>query len=235
MLNGPFIEKNRQLRYALLAVPAAVVCYALVIIVLSYTPHTEGAFAHVLKDMTQLSLVVPNIVTLYVVFISIFCAQITTPFSKAFAWRSCPMLTCFGWILIMAALTGIDIGLRQYFGFHLEMPWYRFLAQHQGSWFWYGLLLLLVPCLEECLFRGFIYYGISHSVFGHSGAIALTAYLWATPAGYHHPYWFLVNLLYGFALGCARYHSHSLMPPIAMHILSGLLLFISSSALSIGW
>jgi len=231
MQNGPFIEENKQLFYALLALPAAVICYALVIVVLLYTPHTEYAYDLAIKDLAQFSLVVPNIIALYAIFISILFAQITTPFSKAFAWRTCRVSVWLGSVVGIICLTGIDIALQQYFDLHLDSPWYHLLLQHQASWLWYGLLLFVVPCVEECLFRGFIYYGISRSVFGHSGAIALTAYLWAMPAGYHHPYWLLVNLVYGSVLGCARYLSHSIIPPMTMHVVCGLILFVNSPAM----
>jgi membrane protease YdiL (CAAX protease family) len=235
MQDGPFIEKSKQLLYALLALPAAIICYVLVILLLLYAPHAEYVYDLAIKDLSQFSLVVPNIIALYALFVSMLFAQITKPFGKAFAWRGCSVRAGVGWVALMVCLVGIDLVLQKHLNLRLDSPWYRLLLQHQASWFWYGLLLLVVPCLEECLFRGFIYYGIARSVFGHSGAIALTAYLWAMPAGYHHPYWLLVNMVYGIVLGCARYKSHSIVPPICMHIVCGLVLFLNSPVVPAGW
>ena len=86
-------------------------------------------------------------------------------------------------------------------------------------------VVLLFPIFEEVLFRGFLFAGWSRSKLGVTGAIVLTAVIWAAghaPMGAQRAVALLAS---GLILGLARHKSGSVFVPLAMHIMWNLAAF----------
>lgn len=83
-------------------------------------------------------------------------------------------------------------------------------------------MIVAAPIFEELLFRGFLFQGLRSSVLGGSGAVIVTAALWAVI----HQQYDLVGVLsifaMGLVLGFARWRTGSLLLTIAMHAMANL-------------
>jgi CAAX protease family protein len=86
-----------------------------------------------------------------------------------------------------------------------------------------GLLILLIggciagPIMEEFVVRGFMFRGWSESFVGPTGAILLTAAVWAlnhTQYGWFDRFWIFVS---GVALGHFRWRTNSTWLPVMIH------------------
>ncbi|MDX2215149.1 MAG: CPBP family intramembrane glutamic endopeptidase [Oculatellaceae cyanobacterium bins.114] len=94
----------------------------------------------------------------------------------------------------------------------------------------YLAIIVIAPLFEEIFFRGFLFHGLRYSPIKASGAIVLSAFLWAV---IHVQYeWLDISIIFilGLLLGYARYRTNSLYVPIAMHALNNLL-----SLLQVAW
>lgn len=83
-------------------------------------------------------------------------------------------------------------------------------------------IIIAAPLFEELLFRGFLFQGLRRSALGGSGAVVLTAAIWAL---IHQQYDFLGMFsifAIGILLGLARWRSGSLLLPFAMHVMTNL-------------
>ncbi len=78
-------------------------------------------------------------------------------------------------------------------------------------------LVVAAPLFEELLFRGFLFQGLRQSVLGTSGAIVLLAALWAAIHTQYDLFGMASVFAIGVVLGFARWHSGSLLLPIALH------------------
>jgi len=84
-------------------------------------------------------------------------------------------------------------------------------------------LIVAAPVFEEVLFRGFLQSGLQLSQMQGGLALLLPAFIWA---GIHLQYDFYDMswvFLFGILLGLARWHTDSLLAPLAMHMLVNLL------------
>ena len=76
------------------------------------------------------------------------------------------------------------------------------------------------PVVEEIFFRGFLLQGLRHTFMGDSGAVTLTALLWAV---IHVQYgWYEISIIFamGIVFGYARILTNSIWSPIIMHMVN---------------
>lgn len=99
-------------------------------------------------------------------------------------------------------------------------------STYQTAYFLPLLWLALIvagPLAEEIFFRGFLFEGIRHSRMGAAGAIIITSLLWSSMHGQYDLYGMVIVFMGGLILGYAKLKSHSIYPPIAMHVLQNIL------------
>jgi membrane protease YdiL (CAAX protease family) len=95
---------------------------------------------------------------------------------------------------------------------------------------------VVAPLFEELMFRGFLYRTLAASRLGIVGTILITSLIWA---GLHYPgknligiaYLFLCGLLYGLL----RRRSGSIVPTIAVHSLTNIVVSIGTWGITLGW
>ena len=93
----------------------------------------------------------------------------------------------------------------------------RFVAL---SWF---AIIIAEPIFEEVLFRGFMFRGIQASALGNSGAILITAAVWAVIHIQYDGYLMATTFVLGILFGAARAVTGSLYLTIAMHVVTNLI------------
>ncbi len=93
----------------------------------------------------------------------------------------------------------------------------------------YIAIVGIAPLFEELLFRGFLFQGLQSSPLGASGAIVISALLWAI---LHVQYGLLVIsqiFVFGLFFGVARWRTHSLFIPLSMHCINNFLALLITS------
>lgn len=88
--------------------------------------------------------------------------------------------------------------------------------------FWLALAVA-APVFEELFFRGFLLTGLRRSRLGASGAVLVTALLWAGIHLQYNTYEIASIFLFGLILGAARVRTDSTWTPMLMHGLLNLL------------
>lgn len=88
--------------------------------------------------------------------------------------------------------------------------------------FWL-LIVVAAPITEEVFFRGFFLEGFRRSRMGNTGAVVVTALMWASLHLQYDLYDIGSILLFGLLLGAVRLKSRSLWPCLAMHSLLNLI------------
>lgn len=78
---------------------------------------------------------------------------------------------------------------------------------------------VMAPILEELIFRGFLLKEFSYTFLGTSGAVVLTSLIWALIHSQYDLVYLAIIFVTGLLFGIARVMSHSLLVPIAMHII----------------
>jgi len=84
-------------------------------------------------------------------------------------------------------------------------------------------LVIVAPLVEEIFFRGFLFKGIESSRMGPAGAVIITSLAWSVMHVQYDIYSIASLFLGGLLLGLARLKTHSIFPPIAMHILQNII------------
>ena len=79
------------------------------------------------------------------------------------------------------------------------------------------------PLVEELFFRGFVFKGLLHSFLGGTGAVLVTAIVWASIHLQYDWHGMTVIFLAGLLLGYARLKTNSIYPCFLMHALMNLL------------
>jgi membrane protease YdiL (CAAX protease family) len=86
-------------------------------------------------------------------------------------------------------------------------------------------MVILAPLAEELLFRGLFYWRVSGTAVGPFGAIIAAAAIFAAIHFQYGPAEWAFIFADAILFGLARYHSDSVMLPIAMHVLGNLYAF----------
>ncbi len=105
---------------------------------------------------------------------------------------------------------------------------------------WAPLLWLTVvaaaPVLEETLFRGFLYAGLSRSFVGPVGAVLITSALWAAIHTQYEWVGRAVIFTVGLVLGAARARTRSLLVPLVLHVVQNVAAMTQTAlAVRFGW
>lgn len=90
-------------------------------------------------------------------------------------------------------------------------------------------LVVAAPVFEELFFRGFLLTGLRHSRLGASGAVLLTAALWAILHLQYDHYQVAGIFLFGLMLGAARVRTASTLTPLLMHALLNFLSLLETA------
>jgi uncharacterized protein len=89
----------------------------------------------------------------------------------------------------------------------------------QPAWLFWAAAIIAAPIFEEVMFRGFLFRGFQASFLGTSGAIGLTAVLWAALHLQYNLYGIAFIALTGILFGLARVRTGSLIVPLILHAL----------------
>jgi uncharacterized protein len=82
----------------------------------------------------------------------------------------------------------------------------------------FAAIVIAAPLMEEILFRGFLYRGLSESRIGVVGAIILTSLIWTFMHDSKSAAGMIDTALHGVAWGWLRWYTGSLWTPIACHV-----------------
>ncbi|MEE3003800.1 MAG: type II CAAX endopeptidase family protein [Pseudomonadota bacterium] len=220
--------------YTLAALPAAIILYTLFVLALFHWPKFADTYAISLETISDLSLVIPNIITLYCILVCCILVRVSRPISKMFAFRTFNFKLLLLWSILFFIISIVAGWLKHSFTLPITSDWEIYLFNKKfATLLFLTITIIVVPFLEELLFRGFIFGCLARSIIGSGGAIVITSYLWAIPASYHNPYLLAINLTFGFLLGLARYQSRTVWVPIVLHIISSII--ESSTLMSIHW
>lgn len=132
--------------------------------------------------------------------------------------RAVPQPELLKWLGVLAAYLVVSVVLNWVFG-REEVVEFMLTAWNttQSRWMLWLALVIGAPLFEETFFRGFLFKGLAASRLGTSGAIVLTAALWAS---IHLQYeWYEIGSIFvlGLLLGAARARTGSLLVPFLMH------------------
>jgi hypothetical protein len=97
--------------------------------------------------------------------------------------------------------------------------------------FWIAVVVF-APVFEEIFFRGFLFAGFLNSRVGATGAILLTAVLWALLHATQYGIWELLVILgLGVAFGIVRWRTKPLYASLGMHSLWNLISMVQAALL----
>ena len=198
--------------------PVSVVVYVLVASLITLLHHLHASPLPVAAWM-NVSFAVPAIVALYCILLCFSLVKVGMPLAGFFAYRRLSLTQYTAWFITLVAV--LFLGRIAHIHLHLPLAseWEILLAnQHLATPVFFGLVLFVMPILEEFLFRGILFDGLAATVLGCGGAIVVPAYLWALPASAYNAHLFLLNLGLGLVLGIARWQTKNLWVPIFMHV-----------------
>jgi membrane protease YdiL (CAAX protease family) len=128
------------------------------------------------------------------------------------------------WCLVVLVFAGITDAFTFFLGRPVVLEYMT--STYQTAYFlplFWLALIVVGPLAEEIFFRGFLYEGIRHSRAGAAGAIIITSLLWSSMHGQYDLYGIVFIFMGGLILGYSRLKSHSIYPPVAMHVLQNIL------------
>ncbi len=131
--------------------------------------------------------------------------------------------------LLFSELVGAGLGRPRYPDFLLQI----YATAQPLALFWVAVLLL-APLAEEVYFRGFVYIGLRNSMLGASGAILVTAAIWALIHLQYDVYDKTEIFLLGLFMGWLRYRYNSLLPPLVAHGLINLVALVGLANSGVG-
>ncbi len=94
--------------------------------------------------------------------------------------------------------------------------------------FWLAMVLF-APIFEEVFIRGFLFIGFRQSRLGATGAIILTAVVWALLHIQYNYYEMMLIFFLGIVLGIVRHKTDSLWSPLIIHSFNNLLAMVMVS------
>lgn len=131
--------------------------------------------------------------------------------------------TLLGWIgIAVVFVVAMDV-TTMLFGRDLATDWWMDVYAGAKSPLILGLATVVAaPLFEEAFFRGFLYAGLSRSRLGVTGAILVTAALWALTHVQYGVYEIVQIFIFGLVLGLARHRTDSLFVPLIIHAANNL-------------
>ena len=138
-----------------------------------------------------------------------------------FAIRSAPPLLVLRWLVYTLVLMFLLAVASYTFGFEQSLDW--MVSLYRETSYVAVLVVALVvaaPLVEEILFRGFFYEGLTQSRVGPAGAIVLSSLAWSCLHIQYNLFFIGQVFLLGILFGLARHQTGSLIVPISMHALN---------------
>jgi membrane protease YdiL (CAAX protease family) len=89
----------------------------------------------------------------------------------------------------------------------------------------------VAPIWEELLFRGLLIAGLQPTRLGASGAVLVSAAVWALIHGQYDFYGIATIFACGLLFGAARLRTGSILVPIAMHVVQNALALLETAIL----
>ncbi len=146
------------------------------------------------------------------------------------AWRRVPLWQFAFWIAILLLYIVAWETLARYLG-HQQTPAFMetaYRTTHFLPLLWLAIIVV-APLFEELFFRGFLFAGIAASRLGVTGAVLLTAALWAGLHMQYKLYDMTSVFLLGLMFAIARHRSGSLWPSLSMHIFANLVATVETA------
>jgi membrane protease YdiL (CAAX protease family) len=132
-----------------------------------------------------------------------------------------PRAVLVRWVLLVIAYIALADGITWLLGKPIVPPFmelaYRSADSKASLWI---ALVFLAPLFEEMFYRGFVVTGLASSRLGASGAVILSAILWAAIHTQYDVYWMVTILVLGLLLGVARVKTGSVVTPLVMHMVA---------------
>jgi len=143
------------------------------------------------------------------------------------AMKRAPSQSLSSWCLILVVFLAVAAGMAVALG-TTRVPEFRRDAYASAAFvplFWLAFVVA-EPISEEVMFRGFLFRGFESSRLGGTGAIVLSAALWACLYLDRGPYASAQVFAFGLLLGQARLSTGTILVPAVMHVLANLLALI---------
>jgi len=173
------------------------------------------------KDALLLSLIAIGS-TLFVVPFVLLIAKLKrgTSLKRYFAFKLFSKKEFWFWLMIAIVILLVQDFVLPLLGVN-EMPDFMLNITYpteSSKWLMVLGVAIMVPVLEELIFRGFLLRGLAYSAMGPYAAIVVTSLLWSIVHFQYEWVYLLVIFLIGFVLGYARLKTHSIYIPIMMHV-----------------
>ena len=219
---------TKQEIFCFLALPLAIIIYTLIIATIMHWPFVFAKYAFPLNKLTNLNLIVPSIITIYCIIICCSVIRINKPFVEYFALNTFNIKTILKWVFYFILISLFTGYIKHEHIIPISPNWELVLYnKHLAIIIFFIITVLIIPILEEILFRGIIFSGIEESFLGKGGAVVISAYLWSIPSSSYNPYVLLSNMLLGILLGMSRYKTNSIYVPIILHLINSMIEFIT--------
>jgi hypothetical protein len=148
------------------------------------------------------------------------------------ALRPVPAKPFAQWMVLLLVFAALSDGLNLLLGRPIVPEFMSSVyATANPLWMLWVALLVGAPLTEETFFRGFLFKGFASSRLGPTGAVVLTAALWAIIHQQYDAYDIGLIFVMGLLIGAARVRTGSIFVPIAMHAAASLVATIEAAAL----
>jgi membrane protease YdiL (CAAX protease family) len=129
-----------------------------------------------------------------------------------------PARTMLKWIGLAALFVVLSDSLTLLLGRRLVPEFMSSVyATANPAWMIWLALVVAAPLFEETFFRGFLFKGFESSFLGPTGAVLVTAGLWAMMHSQYNSYEMATIFCLGLLLGGARRATGTLSVPVALH------------------
>lgn len=208
---------------ALIAIPLAIGAYVLLASGMLHLPGVSGQYAKPLLHLHQFSLSIPHVVTLYCFALLLLFVRIREPVFSYFGWQTPQwQSSTFVWMLAFAILGAVAVAVGHPHTLPVMQAWEKAWVSPLSSAGWHILMLIVVlPLVEELIFRGLLYGLIAKSALGESLAIVISSYLWLVPFTHAQGAVLLLNGLLGLGLAWTRQQTNSVQLPMLMRLVYG--------------
>jgi membrane protease YdiL (CAAX protease family) len=136
------------------------------------------------------------------------------------------------WLGLLAALIVLSDALTTLLGRPIAPPFMSAVyATADPRWILWVAVVIGAPLFEETFFRGFLFKGFESSFMGSTGVVLVTAGLWAVTHVQYDAYGVATIFCAGLLLGAARVSTRSLLVPLSLHAVAGLVAITEAAVL----
>ncbi|MBI2266182.1 MAG: CPBP family intramembrane metalloprotease [Armatimonadetes bacterium] len=152
------------------------------------------------------------------------------PLKEYLGFRNVPIRVFLEWLLLLIVFIACWDLLTYALGKPIVLE--KMIQAYKTARFlplFYLAIVVVGPIFEETLMRGFLFQGIRSSPLGATGAVVVTAFLWALLHMGYGAYGFLQILLAGLLLGIVRLRSASTYVTIGLHMFMNMVATIETA------